>query len=151
MAAKKRKKPKAESNPPPKKQPRQAAGAPQPKRDKPSWCVQHLDEGNLFGLHALETREDAMAILRKLKSFETMTWDEILGSQQNHYVQPDRISDDARRDLEKRKLDDSAADSLVSLRLSGRKRLWGFVKGDTFHILWWDPEHKVCPSHKRHT
>ncbi|MFE3626760.1 hypothetical protein [Streptomyces goshikiensis] len=41
--------------------------------------------------------------------------------------------------------------SIHRLRLSGTQRLYGFVDGNTFHVVWWDPEHEVYPSVKRHT
>ena len=40
---------------------------------------------------------------------------------------------------------------IVRLRLSGKKRLFGFLKGSVFHILGWDPEHEIFPSKKRNT
>ena len=42
-------------------------------------------------------------------------------------------------------------DELVSLHLSGIERVWGFRMHAVFHVLWWDPHHRVCPSLLKHT
>jgi hypothetical protein len=31
----------------------------------------------------------------------------------------------------------------------GRRRVWGFLYGSTFHLVWWDPKHKVCRGKDR--
>lgn len=46
--------------------------------------------------------------------------------------------------LERLKLDD--VDALWELRMGGAPRFWGIRDLQCFHFLWWDPEHKVCPS-----
>ena len=35
---------------------------------------------------------------------------------------------------------------LFSVRLTGRIRLWGLRDVSILRVLWWDPEHTVCPS-----
>lgn len=42
-------------------------------------------------------------------------------------------------------------DALARFRLGGTERLYGFLVGNEFHILWWDPNHEVWPSSKKHT
>ena len=37
-------------------------------------------------------------------------------------------------------------DELWSFRCDGKKRLWCIKQMNICAILWWDPEHKVCPS-----
>lgn len=46
-------------------------------------------------------------------------------------------------------LDDQ--DALVSLGLTGRERIWGFIANGVMNLLWWDPNHEVCPSLLKHT
>jgi hypothetical protein len=40
---------------------------------------------------------------------------------------------------------------LFSLRLEGKLRLWGRRGGAILYLLWFDPEHLVCPSRKKDT
>ncbi len=42
-------------------------------------------------------------------------------------------------------------DELFSLRIMVRQRIRGIKDGNILWLLWWDPEHEVCPSHKKHT
>jgi hypothetical protein len=37
------------------------------------------------------------------------------------------------------------------LRLQGAPRLYGFLVGHVFHIVWWDPDHEIWPSRLRNT
>jgi hypothetical protein len=36
-------------------------------------------------------------------------------------------------------------------RVTGEKRLYGFRCSNVFHVVWWDPQHVVWPSRKKHT
>lgn len=40
-------------------------------------------------------------------------------------------------------------DMLWELHLGGKPRIWGTRQGALFEILWWDPNHEVCPSKLR--
>ncbi|OEJ34194.1 hypothetical protein [Streptomyces subrutilus] len=37
------------------------------------------------------------------------------------------------------------------IRFAGTQRLYGFLEGTVFHVLWWDPNHEVYPSKLKHT
>jgi hypothetical protein len=93
-------------------------------------------------------RGDFDNLCDRLRSFETMTWDQIARSG-SHFVDVDALIGDAQRRLIELRLDD--LDQLFSLRLSARTRLWGIVRDDVFDALWWDPQHQICPSEKKHT
>jgi hypothetical protein len=90
-------------------------------------------------------------IRTKLAQFESMTWNEILvdSKKQNHSVEVWKLSKEAQERLNATGLGD--AEEVVSLRLSGRERVWGLRQGAVMLILWWDPEHAVCPSLLKHT
>jgi hypothetical protein len=89
-----------------------------------------------------------LEIIGKLKHLESTTW-VIIERGGSHFIPVEEITSDARRRLEVLKLDDT--DSLFSLRLSARERLWGLRSNDMFSLLWWDPDHQICPSVKKHT
>ena len=61
----------------------------------------------------------------------------------------DSLAEPAKTRLSEILLDD--LDGLSRLRLSGRKRLFGVRRHNEFSILWWDPEHEVAVSVKKHT
>jgi hypothetical protein len=88
--------------------------------------------------------------LSRLAQLETMTWNAILSDKHNnHYVSPDTLCSEAQARLSELQLD--GTDNLVSLRIEGKPRIWGIRDRGVFRVIWWDPEHTVCPSHKKHT
>jgi hypothetical protein len=101
------------------------------------WCWRTIDGDGL------------VEVLGKLKSFESMTWEEIDGPTGSHGVEVGKLSRDAQERLVRIHQDD--VDQLFSLRISGRRRVWGIMDEHVFRVLWWDPEHQVCPSAKKHT
>ena len=109
-----------------------------------------LDLSGPFPWHVLE-RSKLLEIWRKLADFERLTWQQILVDQnyRNHRVYFERLSSQARKRLEELGFDQ--VESLVSLRLSSRERVWGLLELATLTLLWWDPEHRVCPATLRHT
>lgn len=55
----------------------------------------------------------------------------------------------ARERLEVLKLADQT--KIWRLRIGGTGRLYGFLVGNVFHVVFWDPEHEIWPSQLKHT
>jgi hypothetical protein len=74
-----------------------------------------------------------------------MRWREILldAKKQHHTISAERLSVEAQKCLEE---DWQGADEVVSLSLMGKERIFGIMDRGALTILWWDPEHVVCPS-----
>lgn len=94
-------------------------------------------------------------IIPKLKGFETQTWNEILqiSKKQNHSLDLNQLNKVAQERLAELHIE---AESLISLRLTATHRLYGYMSGHIFNILWYDDDHGdnntcVCRSHKKHT
>lgn len=124
--------------------------APDPNSAFPSWRVALLEMVGPFGWHEID-KDKLSQVREKLANFESMTWNETLVTHkhQNHSVTLDKLCKDALDRLREIKQDD--IESLVSLRLTGKERVWGIRQGEVLKVLWWDPEHLVCPSLKTHT
>lgn len=56
------------------------------------------------------------------------------------------ICQEARQRLVELELDDQ--DRIFRFRMSNKRRLYGFIFGITFETVWYDAEHKICPSAK---
>lgn len=139
------KRPIAKFNPSSKKEPRVDAPIDREPDRAISWHVRILDRGGLWPWTGIDAATLWSELHQKLGNFETMRWSEILGPN-NHPVKIEDLCPEARKRLQEIKQDD--VDDLVSLRLAGKKRVWGIRDGNVLKILWWDPDHQVCPSLK---
>lgn len=139
------KKPAVDTPPASNKKP--AAEPVDPSRHRPVWRVRQMDFDGPFGFCVLPAAA-AQKILSKLGDFEGMTWQDIERGG-SHNVSVEKLSKAARDRLTEINQDD--LDELFSLRLSGKERIWGIRDRAVLRLLWWDPEHEVCPSIKKHT
>lgn len=99
-----------------------------------------------FGWHRMEG-EMLFYVRDRLSFFESMTWEEILvrSKKQHHSIEITALCPEAQRRIEEKKL---LLDKVVSLRLSGRERVFGYLENGVLVLLFWDPLHQVCPSLK---
>ncbi|MBC8491862.1 MAG: hypothetical protein H8D42_04810 [Candidatus Marinimicrobia bacterium] len=143
-----KKKAKKRIDPKSKKQPRVDQSLEKPFDRTPVWQISTIDVDGPWGWKNIEKTYFFDEIIRKIKDFEKMFWKEIIG-RNSHEVRVSEISGDAFKRLSELKLDD--IETLVSLRLNGENRLWGIRVENIFKVLWWDPNHDVFPSFKKHT
>lgn len=118
------------------------------KQSTPLWAFSMLDLGGPWCWSCMDAASIRL-VHERLKNFETMTWSEIEGPE-NHPLSPSSLSREATRRLDELERDD-LAESLFSLRVTGAKRVIGVRHQHIFKIMWWDPEHTVAPSKKKHT
>ncbi len=89
-----------------------------------------------------------MAVLGTLSDLETMSETD----QQKrgcHFIAIEKLSKEAQQRLSQIQLDD--LDELYSIRLNGRGRVFCVHRPQYMRVLWFDPEHQVCPSTLKHT
>jgi hypothetical protein len=112
-----------------------------------TWRFSWIDHDGPWSLQDVPA-ENLRAILAKLGGWEMMTWGQIQGEdpKSQHSVEPYRLIKAARDRLGVLKLDD--LDEVFRFRLTGKQRLWGVPLQNVFYLLWWDPDHKICPSGK---
>jgi hypothetical protein len=149
------KRPKVAKEPSPKQSPKVApnsqAKAPnfiQMRGGALTWRFSTADRGGPFAWPTLEDASSYKSVSERLHQFETMTEADIAQSG-SHAVEISSLSKDARDRLTQIKLDD--LDELFSFRIDGPTRVWCRPLGSLMLVLWWDPEHLVCPSNKKHT
>lgn len=85
----------------------------------------------------------------KLHNYESMTWAEVEGPSGSHSVDFDQLCAQAQARLAE--IGRGELESLFSVRITGEQRVWGIKDVAILRIIWWDPEHSVCPSQKKHT
>lgn len=120
-------------------------------KETPVWKFEYFDTTHSeWGFGTVDWED----ILKKLASFEQLTWYKIKTATtgtyppktKNHFISVDRICSDAQKLFEGLKLPEKGYDEVFSLRLDGTHRLFGVVSGKVFYLLWNDPEHKICPT-----
>lgn len=136
--------------PDPQKRPRIESDPGNTARETPVWQFHRLDRvghDDCRPWHEMSGSQ-LWEIHQKLCSIESMTWQQI-DSAGSHYIEPTRVEAAARRRLERLGLLED--DTLYSLRLDGKHRIWGLRVGRVLKVLWWDPDHTVYPAPKKHT
>lgn len=138
--------PKAKLQPEPSKTPKKAGFDENPLRLKPAWRIGSMEMVDPYGWHVVD-QATLNEIREKLRNFETMFLGDIFGPKKpSHMVEVHQLSKPARDRLVALNLDDQ--EQLLSLRLTGKKRIWGILEHNIVILLWWDPDHLVCPSLK---
>ena len=115
--------------------------------EHPIWRFAMFDHSSKWPLPA--DAEKLVEIIKKLGNHESQTWAQIKSTKKSHFVAIHKLIKPAQDRLADLSLDD--LESLFSLRLSGTERIWGILESNILKILWWDPEHEICPSHLRNT
>ena len=133
------------------KGPRAATNPDDTNQETPVWSLLIFDHDGPWGKNCCQ---DLVVlwdeIYTKLRQYEIMTWGQIYqDKKRNHDVAVGSLIKDARDRLTLLKLDDY--ETLFRFRLSGEQRVWGIRDGRVFKLLWWDPEHHICPSTKKNT
>lgn len=109
----------------------------------------HDDDGE-YSLAAIDSATLG-ELIKKLRSFESMTLGELfaVGSEHGKTYAVETLSAPIQKRLTELGRDDET--EVARLRCGGKPRLYGFLRENVFHVLWWDPEHLVYPSQKRNT
>ena len=68
---------------------------------------------------------------------------------QNHNISVDDLVKEAQDRLFE--IFSEQLDELTSLRLTGNQRVWGQINEGVMELIWWDSEHQICKSNKKHT
>lgn len=113
----------------------------------PSWSFSKCDlEHEKWSLKKSDIFSE---IIPKLISFEKRKWSDIVSdNKHNHWIGCEKLSREAQKRLDEIKI---YYESLFSLRLNGTLRLFGYIENGIFYIIWYDPDHEVCPASKKHT
>jgi hypothetical protein len=119
--------------------------------DRLCWRFTHADKDGPWGFGHLES--DAICeLLAQLVKFESMTVNEAFhaGDYPGKCYDLDALPNQlARERLDVLNLADQT--KIWRLRISGTGRLYGFLTGNVFHVVFWDPDHEIWPSQLRNT
>lgn len=115
------------------------------------WRFGHVDEDGPWGLAGVDA-DTLRWLLDKLARIEDMTVNQAFhqGDEPGKHYDPSKIPTPQARDrLHEMNLADQT--QISRLRFQGQPRLYGFMVGNVFHVVWWDPNHEIWPALKKHT
>jgi|SRR6267154_4349265 len=113
----------------------------------PEFKAEQMDKDGPWGWNKFDSFQ-IQELLQKIFEFQKLTWQDHRNNG-SHFVNRKDLCLEAQKRLIHVQKED--LDQIFSLRLSGRKRIWGIKENNILWLLWWDPHHEVCPSHKKHT
>jgi hypothetical protein len=108
---------------------------------KPAWRVSLLEMRTPFGWRLLD-EVNASQVREKLANYESMKWKELIGYR-SHFIKVSELCREAQEHLTAIQQDD--IDSVMSLGITQKARVVGIMEHNILKLLWWDPEHLVCP------
>ena len=120
------------------------------------WCFDSIDRNGKFAFDLERDDFKHKEFIEKVISYSTMTWDEIKkqthdkAKSKNHNILIEDLSPDAIDRIRKLRLDEQI-DSLFSIAFNNTLRIIGIRENEKFKVLWYDSNHEVCISHKKHT
>ncbi|MDF3033758.1 MAG: hypothetical protein K0R76_712 [Alphaproteobacteria bacterium] len=113
-----------------------------------AWRFSTADKNGQWAWPKLDIPGDYKEVLEKLYEFENYNIKQLLNTG-SHPIPIEDLSTNAQQRLKKIEKDD--LDALYSFRIRGKERVWCIQSANIMKILWWDPNHEVCPSLKKHT
>jgi hypothetical protein len=113
-----------------------------------SWRFSHHDREGPFQWSKVFENGDLQEVMIRLASVEGLAEHE-LAQDGSHPIELHKLCKEAQDRLTHLRHDD--LDTVFSLRISGPKRLYCIHHGNIMRVLWYDPDHQICPSPKKHT
>ncbi len=148
MPKKRSRRPRLERHPKPERKPKVMSLADMGD-DHMLWAFESFDPYDAW-CDLTSKKDEFRTVARHLRDLEKKTCKAITANADRDHPTPrDQLIVDAQKRLEFLSLDD--VDEIRSFHLGGKERLWGIKDGSIFRALWWDPLHKICPSHLPHT
>lgn len=82
-------------------------------------------------------------VVQALQGYEGLTWHEVKDKGHCHPWGLDKIPSECYKRLEERQID---IEQLYQIGLGNKPRIIGYKDRAIFYLMWWDAEHKFCPT-----
>ena len=96
-----------------------------------------------FGWNKVEILYFLKKIVQSLQSFEGLTWHDVKQKRHCHQWGLYEIPTECYNRLEEHQIDIT---ELYQIPLGNKPRIIGYKTGKIFYLLWWDKDHKFCPT-----
>ncbi len=124
------------------------------KQQQVCFLFSTFDLDGPWGISAIK-EHDWIDLFKKIEGYQTMLWKDMIDGhgKPNHEIKTEHLSKKAQTRINELDLD---ADTIFSMHITGKVRLYGVRDRRECKLLWFDPWHDiqdkaVCPSNKRHT
>ncbi len=117
------------------------------------WTFDRIDRDGPFAFDLSRPDFNHKEVLTKIVEYSSMTWSDVKsqthdrGKSKHHFLNVDSLSNEARERVTN-KLAEEEYDQIFSFAFQNKLRVVGIRVNEVFHIIWYDPEHKFCPSSK---
>lgn len=117
------------------------------------WCFDRVDRTGKFAFNPDRVDFNHKEIIDKLISYGSMSWSDLKhqthdkGKSKHHFLKLDALSREASIRV-RALLPEEEYDSVFSLALQNTFRVIGVRKDEKFYVIWYDPHHEFCPSHR---
>lgn len=117
----------------------------------PIWCFDSLDMDGAFAFTYDSTSFQSRIILSKIIEYSRMSWSVIKRmthdncKSKHHRLPVNELSAEAKKRV-RALVSEEDEDAIFSFAFNNKLRIIGLREGRMFHVIWYDPEHKFCPS-----
>lgn len=126
-------------------------------RKAPVWIFDKIDRSGDYAFDVSREDFNHKLVLEKIIEYASMSWIDVKqqthgqkGKSKNHYYPLNEMSSTAQKRFVQLGLDEYG-DSIFSFAVSSVVRIIGYRENEYFHVLWYDAQHEVYPSKKKHT
>lgn len=118
------------------------------------WRFDMIDRNGSFAFDLNRDDFYHKEVMEKMLEYSTMTWADIRkqthdrGKSKHHFLDGENLSPEAKERIKKMKLE-QYSDMIFSFALQNKLRIVGIREHEHFHVLWYDPNHEICPSKKK--
>lgn len=125
-------------------------------KECPVWVFTEIDKAGEFAFDLNRDEFRHQEVLEKMINYSNMTWSDIKKQthddrkSKHHAIAYEALSKAAQERLKAKHLEEDS-DAVFSFALNNLLRIIGIRRGKEFSVLWYDPNHEVCPSTKKHT
>jgi len=122
-------------------------------KDKIILVFNKIDRDGIFAFHPDRDDFNANNIMKKIIEYSTMTWEELLkqthdqSKSKHHFLSYDSLSREAKERVNL-KINETENECIFSFALNNMTRVIGIRDKEKFYVMWFDPNHQFCPSHK---
>lgn len=118
------------------------------------WRFDMIDRNGSFAFDLNRDDFNHKEVMEKMLEYSTMTWADIRkqthdrGKSKHHFLDAENLSPETKERINKMKLE-QYSDMIFSFALQNKLRIVGIREREHFHVLWYDPNHEICPSKKK--